>query len=192
MAQWGKSFIRLALMGSMLALLHVHAVAAVGAPVNVTNPSLPVTGKISVFNATNSDDNPVPLAVNPVGTPYADECRALASSPLNNGVGCNFHQVPVGVRLVIQVVSFSTSVLGSGNVFLATIDTEMNGTVRQTFLVPSPPVTDGGGSILQLGHQLTTPYSATGTFPGCGFFFSAPGAPLSIDCTISGYLVPVQ
>jgi hypothetical protein len=47
---------------------------------------------------------------------------------------------------VIQVVSFSTSVSGSGDVFLATIDTEMNGTVRQTFLVPSPPVTDGGAS----------------------------------------------
>jgi hypothetical protein len=156
------------------------------ASVNVTNTAVPVRGNVQVFNPLDAADNPVPLIVRTPYQPYFDSCSGSG----NPNSSCQMNNVPSGMRLVIQTVSFSSRTFSGVDLYRAIIATSLNGNSPENlYLALSTTGTDQFGATYQAATLATTLYADPNTPPICEGLGSGYN---DFFCTISGYLVPAQ
>jgi hypothetical protein len=156
------------------------------ASVNVTNTAVPVRGNVQVFNPLDAADNPVPLVVRTPYQPYFDSCSGSG----NPNSFCTMNNVPSGMRLVIQTVSFSGRTASNVDLYRAVIATSLNGNSPENlYLALSTTGTDQNGDKYQAATLATTLYADPNTPPTCEGLASGYN---DFFCTISGYVVPAQ
>ena len=156
------------------------------ASVNVTNTAVPVRGNIQVFNPLDAADNPVPLVVRTPYQPYFDSCSGSG----NPNAFCTMNNVPSGMRLVIQTVSFSGRTGSGVDIYRAVISTSLNGNSPENiYLALTPTGIDQNGGKYQAATVATTLYADPNTPPTCE---GLAGGYNDFFCTISGYLVSAQ
>ena len=100
------------------------------------------------------------------------------------------NNVPSGMRLVIQTVSFSGRTASNVDLYRAVIATSLNGNSPENlYLALSTTGTDQSGDKYQAATLATTLYADPNTPPTCEGLASGYN---DFFCTISGYVVPAQ
>ncbi len=154
--------------------------------VNVANTSLPITGKVTVANALDSGNNPIPLAVQPQGQPYVGAC----GMPSQGTICSVLPTIPAGMRLVIQEFDFRGNSPSGTTIFSVALATPANNSdFFHEFIVNNQGQT-GFGDTVYVTHQQTTLFADSTGPLRCSIGATAP--PDAAVCNISGYLVPAQ
>ncbi|HEY4054300.1 MAG TPA: hypothetical protein VGL74_11170 [Terriglobales bacterium] len=216
MKKFVRAFLGLAgfgLLAITLTTLTVHrADASGGAPVIVQNTPLPVQGTVSVgntpsvsvantpsvtlantslavINPLDNSSKPVPLIIS---LPQAYESTCSLDVTGSSGGGCGLEAIPAGKKLVIQQINVDANLQGA-RLIVVSLGIGWNGAPRN----PSFPIadngTDGFGVLHQAVSQHTAIYmdlSSIKAAPTCDVALTGLASAGTVNCLVSGYLVP--
>jgi hypothetical protein len=171
--------------------ISVGAVALLAMLLAVTVPKATRALVAALVQVTNTTANPVPVSdVAPVQA-FVQTCRTIVTTGAFAENECNL-VVPAGQRWVVQTVSVQAIVDLGVTVTSAEVGGTFGGTSYSMYLNATPTgTTPGGGAGQYNATQELRFYSDPGIDAFCVVGYSKPTTNNELNCTFTGYSVPL-